>query len=116
MVRDELAKRLKYYRELNNMTVYEVGEAVGKSGKTISAWEVGRGQPDADMLITLCRLYHIKSIADLYGEISFSLTEQENQLLTVFRSLNSDGQNKLMERAFELRSLGYVKGEAEKMA
>ncbi len=68
MVRDTLAKKLKYYRELNKMTVYEVGTAVGKSGKTISAWEVGRGQPDADMLITLCKLYHINSIADLFGD------------------------------------------------
>ncbi|MCR1842794.1 helix-turn-helix transcriptional regulator [Murimonas intestini] len=116
MVREELAKRLKYYRELNNMTVYEVGNAVGKSGKTISAWETGRGQPDADMLIVLCRLYHIHSVADLYGEEAPLLSVDEKHLVDTFRSLNNDGRNKLLERASELLELGYVKGESEKMA
>nr|WP_288892880.1 helix-turn-helix domain-containing protein [uncultured Blautia sp.] len=116
MVRDELAKRLKYYRELNNMTVYEVGDAVGKSGKTISAWETGRGQPDADMLLTLCRLYKVHSIADLYGESSPALTMQEKEFIELFRVLNDSGKEKLIERAIELRDLGYIKGEVEKMA
>ncbi|SHJ86966.1 helix-turn-helix domain-containing protein [Hespellia stercorisuis] len=116
MVREELAKRLKYYREKNGMTVYEVGEAVGKSGKTISAWEVGRGQPDADMLILLCKLYHVRSIADLYGESTPALTSDELSFLEIYRSLNSDGRSKLLERGKELQELGYVKGDIEKMA
>lgn len=107
MVRDELAKQLKYYRELNKMTIYEVGSAVGKSGKTISAWETGRGQPDADMLITLCRLYKIKSIAELYGEDAPSLTSEEKKILNLFRTLNKTGRSKLFERASELHKLGY---------
>ena len=116
MIRDELAMRLKYFRELNNMTVYQVGEAVGKSGKTISAWETGRGQPDADMLINLCRLYHIRSIADLYGEEAPTLSNDECKLLELYRTLNDDGKSKLLERGTELRDLGYIKGEVEKMA
>lgn len=68
MIRDELANRLKFFRERAGMTIYEVGSRIGKSGKTVSAWEKGRGQPDADMLITLCDLYDISSIAELLGQ------------------------------------------------
>ena len=50
------------------MTIYEVGKKVGKSGKTVSAWENGRGQPDADMLLILCELYSINNIAELLGQ------------------------------------------------
>lgn len=38
-----------------------------------------------------------------------SLSSVEDTLLTMFRTLNNDGQQKLIERAMELRNLGYVK-------
>lgn len=47
---------------------------------------------------------------------SSSLSPIEDNLLTLFRSLNNDGQQKLIERAEELHSLGYIKGENTKMA
>lgn len=37
--REYMAKKLQYLRKRNGLTVNEVGEAVGKSGKTVSAWE-----------------------------------------------------------------------------
>lgn len=45
-----------------------------------------------------------------------TLTSSEETLLTNFRSLNDDGQQKLLERAKELQNLGYVKRESAKMA
>ncbi len=45
-----------------------------------------------------------------------SLSSIEDTLLTLFRILNNDGQHKLIERAEELRDLGYTKGENAKMA
>ncbi len=47
---------------------------------------------------------------------SSSISPIEDALLTLFRVLNNDGQQKLMERAEELRDLGYIKGESAKMA
>jgi repressor LexA len=63
--RDFIAERLKECRKSKGLSVDEVGEAIDRSGKTVSAWEVGRGQPDADMMIELCRLYGV-SIASFY--------------------------------------------------
>lgn len=64
----EIAKRLKEYREKTGLTVYQVGERLGKSGKTVSAWENGRGQPDADMFLALCEIYDVNSVGVFFGE------------------------------------------------
>lgn len=68
IIRQKLAEKLKYYRERANLTIYDVGNMIQKSGKTVSAWENGRGQPDADMLIKLCSIYKIDNISELFGE------------------------------------------------
>ncbi len=57
--REYLAKKLREIRRFHNENVDEVGKAVSKSGKTISAWEVGRGQPDADSLMKLCEHFGV---------------------------------------------------------
>ena len=67
LVKDDLAANLKKYRKLSGMTIHDVGALIGKSGKTVSAWENGRGQPDADMLIKLCSVLHISSVSELLG-------------------------------------------------
>ena len=66
-VRAHMAAKLKELRKASDMNVDQVGDALGKSGKTISAWEVGRGQPDADELLKLCKLFNAR-VADFYGE------------------------------------------------
>lgn len=124
MIREQLAMRLKYFRDKSGMTIYEVGEKIGKSGKTVSAWENGRGQPDADMLLTLCDLYNIDSIGDLYGESSSvpaSLTNSEKMLLDTFRSFNVEGQEKVLSYISDLNITGQYKkdntfGMVEKQA
>lgn len=68
MIRMTLATKLKEYRTQAGLTINDVGERIGKSGKTVSAWECGRGQPDADMLLALCELYGVSSISEFYGE------------------------------------------------
>lgn len=104
MIRHILAARLKEARERSGLTIYEVGKQIGKSGKTVSAWECGRGQPDADMLLALCKTYNISSISSLYGEQApaHDLSFEEEQLLENYRSLNPDGREKLIEYSTDL--------------
>lgn len=45
-----------------------------------------------------------------------SLSAYEETLVSIARTLNNSGQQKLIERAEELRNLGYVKGDNAKMA
>ena len=98
-IRRILAAKLKEYRERAGLTIQEAGDAIGKSSKTVSAWEHGRGQPDADMLFILCKLYKIESISVFFGmnESSALLSKEEETLLCLFRLLNASGQTLAIE-------------------
>ena len=102
-IRKILAAKLKEYRELNGLTIKEVGDYIGKSEKTVSAWEHERGQPDADMLFTLCALYHIDNIGVFYGADSSTshtpITPDETELLGLYRSVIPVGQEHIMSTA-----------------
>ena len=57
-----------------------------------------------------------RQLADYLETGVSTLTDDENDLLNTYKILNDAGRQKLLERAVELRDLGYVKGDAEKMA
>lgn len=95
--REYMAAKLREFRKASGMSVIEVGKAVGKSDKTISAWEVGRGQPDADMLVHLCQLYSV-DISDFYHEPNETLilTQDEERLITAYRALDDIQQSTVL--------------------
>lgn len=70
-IREIMAAKLRDARNSMGLTAAEVGKQVGKSAKTIYSWESGQGQPDADMLIKLCRIYNMK-VADFYTKSAVS--------------------------------------------
>lgn len=105
--REYMAKKLHEFRLEKGLSVDYVGAKIGKSGKTISAWEVGRGQPDADKLVQLCALYD-KHIADFYSNETSgatALNDQEEGLLNIYRRLNADGQQRVVGYARDLADL-----------
>lgn len=85
------------------MTTADVGARIGKSDRTVNAWENGRGQPDADTLLALCDIYGINSISELLGDASdkavYSLLPDEEQLISFYRSLNQQGKEYLLQTA-----------------
>ena len=99
-IRIFLGCKLREYRKKNNLTIYEVGAKIGKNGTTVSSWETGRTQPDADTLLTLCDLYGIASIAELYGRIepinnTSKLSDNELHIISNLRKLNDAGKIKV---------------------
>lgn len=91
MSRATIANALKRLREKSGLTSNEVGEMLGKSGKTVNAWENNRGQPDAEMLIKLCDIYNVENILDEFRDPSesnevFATSEKEKKLVTAYRS------------------------------
>ena len=66
--RIRIARLLKQYRERAGLTIREAGNLLGKSNQTVSAWENGRGQPDADMFLKLCEVYGVESVSIFFGE------------------------------------------------
>lgn len=101
--RRRIARRIKQLRKERGVSVDELGMAVGKSGKTISAWEVGRGQPDADEMVALCRLFGV-DIADFYGESGDAMSNDERDLVDVYRTLTSPHKRVLITAANALLS------------
>lgn len=101
MLRSVLPDRLRDYRKRSGLTVNAVGEMIGKSGKTVSAWERGHGQPDADLLLKLCEIYHVGSISELVGDPrpTGQLDAQEQRLLSIFRELEQPEKEYLLKTA-----------------
>lgn len=100
-IRKKIACNLRYFRKRAGLSVDEVGLVVSKSGKTISAWERGQGQPDADELIALCVLFGV-DVADFYslGEShGAELSEEERRLVSMFRGMDASGRTALLAAA-----------------
>lgn len=102
-IRKLLAGKLRQFRQRANLTAKEVGDRIGKSEKTVSGWEHGRGQPDADTLFRLCEIYEIRSISEFYSEKDMvneeSISPDENELLSIYRSMNDTGRSLLLNTA-----------------
>ena len=54
-----IAEKLRELRKSKGLDVETVGAGVGRSGKTVSAWETGRNVPSAEMLITICMYFGV---------------------------------------------------------
>ncbi len=109
--RSILAAKLKEYRLRSGLTIYEVGERIGKSGKTVSAWETGRGQPDAEMFVKLYELYNMESMSEFYGITDKGTPQDETTLLEAYRKLNDTGKQQVVSYAKMLVKTGDYKTE-----
>lgn len=91
MSREFIAKKLKELRQNSGLTADEVGSKIGKSGKTVNAWENNRGQPDAEILIALCDIYEVDDILKEFREIkldsinSLNLSKHEKEVVLAYR-------------------------------
>lgn len=102
MSREHIAKVLKKLRIESGLTAKQVGEMIGKSGKTVSAWENNHGQPDAELLIALCDIYNVDDILKAFREdstVNIYLNSHEKSVIIAYR------QNPNMQEAVD-RLLG----------
>lgn len=112
--RSILAAKLKEYRQRSKLSVYEVGNKIGKSGKTVSAWEQGRGQPDAEIFIKLYYLYGMDSMSEFFGVEDEEAPTDEVELLTAYRQLNQTGKELVLTNAKALAKSGdFIKPDVE---
>ena len=81
----------------------DIARYAGVSYQTVSTWVTGRAYPRADAMERLCRFFGIKQSA--LTEEKGSRQTPEEKLVLLFRSLSKAGQDKLLERAEELKKL-----------
>lgn len=100
MKNPNIARALRYYRKLNNLSVDEVSDYltaqnIPTKSKTIYGWENGNSQPNADTLMTLCGYYKIENILETFGytpmersdgESPIILTREERNLLDAYHA------------------------------
>lgn len=98
-IRETLARKLRECRESAGYTTKEVAQAIERSDKTVNAWEHGKGQPDADALYLLFKLYKMENIGAFYGiEMKpGELTGEEKRLVRMYRSLNNETRKLIMD-------------------
>ena len=96
MREDRIATAIRRLRKSAGMSVDDVGAAVGRTGKAVSAWEAGYSQPSAEMLIDLCRLFGVDISYFYPPEVaacsSDALTADERELLDIYRGLDPNGR------------------------
>ncbi len=91
-----IGRILRYYRELNKLSVKKVSEIITEnlttvSYKTIYGWEKGLTQPNADNFLFLCKLYSIENILQAFEYVEdtkkskLQPTEFEYELLKQYR-------------------------------
>ena len=93
MSKEYIASVLKRLRLKSGLTADEVGEMVGKSGKTVNGWENARSQPDAEILLQLCDIYKVEDIMfefrelkEVMNEKQITLTSHEKKVVTAYRN------------------------------
>jgi transcriptional regulator with XRE-family HTH domain len=116
-----IGKTLRRLRENAGLSVNDVGNALSRQGKTINAWENGRGEPDITALVTLSTLFGVKNLlaliaVDMYGDgapIRPEINEAEELLLKNFRALDRFGKQTVqLVIGSELERVSFITDEA----
>lgn len=105
--REIFQNNLTNLMNLTKVKQIDIAKYAEVSYQTVSAWVKGRGYPRADAMEKLCRFFGVKQ--SVLTEEHGSEKGKENILVDSFRSLSEEGQDKLLERASELKKL-YPKG------
>ena len=106
MMSDEI-RRLRKSSGLNQVSF---ADKMDVSQSTVASWENGTRRPDIDTLCKIANLFRV-SVDDVLGRESehnadkdLSLSATESQLISIFRELNSKGQDALLRQAHYLSS------------
>lgn len=94
MTKEEIGNVLRNLRIANGKTQKEVAELLGRKQQIVGHWETGYSQPDANTLFTICELYGT-TVDNAFGISAKEriISEKEFDLVSNFRSLDSQGQS-----------------------
>lgn len=101
-IRKTVGENIKKVCQLNGIRQVEISEHMKVSQGTVSNWFKGTNSIDIENLAELCSflgvsLDQIFGVAPLTPEVT--LSQEETDLLSMFRALNSQGKDMLMSTA-----------------
>lgn len=97
-MKKDFSETLKELRIRAGYTQKQVYDMLNIRQSTFSAWETGRAEPSADMLLKLCKLYNVKDIFAAFGydgyndDGSIRLNMYEVDLVEKYRNLDDHGK------------------------
>lgn len=104
-IRETIRKNLKYYLERSPYTQAEIARALGVSKMSVTKWMKGDNSPNIELLEPLCKLLNI-NITDVFEEHpepAETLTTDEQQLVTDYRSFSDEGKEKVRDYVADLK-------------
>lgn len=119
-VRARIQASLNRYISSSGYTQKEIAEKLGVSKSSVTNWLKGKNSPDANLVIPICNLLNI-TVGQFYGEEEKSPSTAEavpgeEQLISLYRDLNDEGREKLVDYADDLVSSGkYIKSNPDKL-
>ena len=96
-----MAMKLKEARKNAKVSAVKAGNAVGRSDKTIYAWENAASEPSGEQLLVLCKLYNV-DISFFYSDTvkaSEPLTKAELRLVQLYRESSEFGKKRIVDIA-----------------
>jgi transcriptional regulator with XRE-family HTH domain len=119
----EIQEIIKARRLELNMSIREVAQQLGVAPSTVSRYEsndiqnMGIDKIEALSKVLKCSPGYLMGWESIpNSERPYSLDYKESKLINIYRTLNIEGKDKLIERADELRSLGYIKEDNARLA
>lgn len=117
-IRERIRASLERYISESGYTQKEVAERLGVSQSSVTNWVKGKNSPDVNLVIPICNLLNI-TVGQFYGEEktknSPSTAEAapgEEQIVMLYRELNTEGQERLLNYADDLVASGkYIKSD-----
>lgn len=97
-MKKNFSEALKELRIRAGYSQKEVYEMFNIRQSTFSAWETGRAEPSAEMLLKLCKLYNVSDVFSAFGydgyneDGSIQLNLKEIEHIEKYRSLDPHGQ------------------------
>ena len=89
--KEVIARNIRYYRKLANLSQKELAEKLGISSAAVSNWEKGTNSIDIDTLFEVCRVLGV-SVSDMAevnaSNYNYYLSPHEILLINAYRSAN----------------------------
>lgn len=114
--------RVKELRISRKLSQQELADYLKISKSSVNMYERGEREPGLDMLETIADFFNV-DMDYLMGKSNMphrylipsteKLTVEEQQLIKIYKSLNAEGRNQLMEQATNLSELAKYKKESE---
>ena len=114
-----LGEFLRDARDSAEMTLADAANAIGVTTMTIQRYEKAERKATVETVRSLCSVYGVdadslmqksinrfRSLSESSVSASESLSDSEQMLLSRFRLLNADGQQRLVEYAEDLAASG----------